>query len=137
MVRSIFVAIVTGAVLLLTGCSTKQADYLMVNPPEPVTEGDRWVIIDSMPSMIGGDEALLRHLVYPPEARQAGVEGEVILQYIVHTDGTPVDIKVVKSLDANCDAAAIHALKQVNFKPGMQRGQPVRVQLYTTVHFKI
>ncbi len=67
--------------------------------------------------------------VYPPAARAANVQGTVEIEFEVGVDGRARDFKVVKSLGAGCDEAAIEALKQWEFKPGTQGGKPVPVRI--------
>jgi TonB family protein len=71
--------------------------------------------------------------IYPESARKAGVNGQVTLQAVIHKDGTVGDVTVLKSPGAKFgfDEAAIAAVKQWKYKPGLQNGKPVDV--YFTV----
>ncbi len=66
---------------------------------------------------------------YTDEARDAGIEGTVMLDLVVGEDGKARDIKVVKGLGHGLDEAAIAALARCRFKPGLRNGQAVAVQL--------
>jgi len=72
---------------------------------------------------------------YTKEARDARIEGQVILEGTVQTDGTVTDVRVVRSLDTihGLDDQAVNALNQWTFKPGTKGGKPVAVRL--TFHF--
>jgi periplasmic protein TonB len=76
---------------------------------------------------------------YTQEARDAGIEGRVVLEAVVQTDGTPTDIKVVRSLDSvhGLDEQAVKALTQWRFKPGTKDGEAVPVRLQFTFGFAL
>lgn len=72
--------------------------------------------------------------VYPPDAMTVGIEGNVILDCVVNTDGSPGDVTVLKPLYPALDDAAVAALKGWRFKPGAKGGVavPVRVEVEMT-----
>jgi len=74
---------------------------------------------------------------YPESARKAKVSGQVILQVVVHKDGTVGDIQVLRSPGSNLgfDEAAIASVKQCRYKPGLQNGKPVDVYFTIVVDF--
>lgn len=92
---------------------------------------------DIMPKIIGGQQALYQHIVYPTAARIAGIEGKVLISFIVETDGMVSNIKIKKDIGGGCGEAAVAALKKVRFKPGMKRGKPVRVRNVLPVIFAL
>ena len=111
---------------------------LDVPPPPPApptrdeTEPDIFVVVEEMPVLIGG-MAHLRSLVeYPEPAAKAGMEGLVIVKFVVETDGSPASITVSKSAGGILDDAALRAVSQLKFIPGRQRGIPVRGALLAT-----
>lgn len=117
-----------------------EKDYELVKVWDP----DREVFRDpySMPFYPGGDKALLQdlaeNLVYPAEAVKEGVQGRTILQFVIKTDGSIDDIKVVQSLSPECDQAAIEAVKKLKrFKPGLKDAKPVNVKYTLPVSFKL
>ena len=75
---------------------------------------------------------LTKNIIYPPIAMENGVQGRVMIQFIVNTDGSVSDVKVVKSIDRSLDQEAIRVVsKSPKWTPGqMEDGSPVRV-LYT------
>lgn len=119
------------------------AAVLPAPPPPPVEEEPEpeepeiFVVVEEMPEMIGGHAALMREVVYPPMARQAGVEGLVVVQFVVDENGNPVNPFIVKGIGAGCDEAAMDAVMKMKFKPGRQRGKAVRVQYSIPVRFRL
>jgi protein TonB len=113
-------------------------------PPPPPPENDDedeneiFVVVENMPEMQGGQAALYDVLEYPDMARRAGIEGRVIIQFIVDENGNVQNPQVVRSAGAGgLDEAAVKAIRQMKFSPGMQRGRPVRVQMTQPVVFRL
>lgn len=104
--------------------------------PEMVADGVH-VVVEQMPELIGGLEALQVQLKYPTIAKRAGIEGRVILQFVVDEQGQVVDPKVLKGIGGGCDEEAVRALRQARFEPGRQDGQPVNVMMSIPVTFKL
>lgn len=97
---------------------------------------------EEMPKFPGGDIELLKffseNIVYPEIAKRAGVEGKVILSFVVDQKGKVSDIKVLKGIGAGCDEEAIRVLKIMpDWKPGKQNGTPVMTKLDIPVVFKL
>ncbi len=77
-------------------------------------------------------------LKYPSQARRMGVEGKVYIQFVVEKDGSLTDIKVVKGIGAGCDEEAERVVKEAKkWKPGKQRGRPVRQRMVIPIIFKL
>jgi TonB family protein len=74
---------------------------------------------------------------YSPEARQAGLEGAVLLRIVVAADGKPQDLKVLRTLGLGLDEKAIAAVSNWQFQPGAKDGQPVNVQAQIEVNFRL
>lgn len=97
---------------------------------------------EEMPEFPGGDSELVRffsqNLNYPEIAKRAGVEGKVILSFVVDKSGKIIDIKVVKSIGAGCDEEAMRILKIMpSWIPGKQNGNPVLTRINIPVVFKL
>jgi len=92
---------------------------------------------EEMPEPIGGIQAIQQKIVYPEIAKRAGVEGKVYVLAFVDENGDVRDAKIIKGIGAGCDEAALDAVKKTKFKPGKQRGKPVRVQVSIPVVFKL
>jgi len=102
------------------------------------TDSEIFTEAEQMPQMIGGQEALFSVLTYPQEAREAGHEGRVIIQFVVNKEGNVIDPVVVRSSEHPAlDNAAIEAIHQMQFEPGMQDNQPVNVQMVQPVVFRL
>ena len=72
---------------------------------------------------------------YSPGSHGIKLEGSVIVETVVSSQGTPKDVHVVKSLDKDVDGAAIEAVKQWVFAPGKKNGKAVAVRLQIEIHF--
>jgi protein TonB len=74
--------------------------------------------------------------VYPQEAKEAGIQGVVILETLIEKDGTVGDIKVLRSVPL-LEAAAVDAVKQWVYEPTLMDGEPVQVLMVVTVNFTL
>ncbi|MDX1672498.1 MAG: energy transducer TonB [Balneolaceae bacterium] len=101
------------------------------------SEEDFFVVVEEMPELIGGLSALQQKIRYPERARRAGIEGRVVVQFIVNTDGEVENPRVVRGIGGGCDEESLRAVKASRFNPGRQRGEPVRVQFSLPVVFKL
>jgi periplasmic protein TonB len=90
-----------------------------------------------MPEPVGGYEAIKKKLVYPAKAREDGIEGIVEIEVMVDELGEVQKAEVVKGLRTDVDESARIAVYYTKFKPGMQKGKPVKVQFIVPVEFKI
>lgn len=114
-------------------------------PPPPENAGEEeevenevFVIVENMPELIGGVPALQQHVEYPELARRAGIEGRVYVQFIVDENGNPTDPQVIRGIGGGCDEEAVRAIMQhAKFKPGKQRGKPVRVRMSIPINFQL
>jgi protein TonB len=112
-------------------------------PPAPSQEEaveeeeEIFVVVEDMPVLIGGIESLYKVLEYPDIARQAGVDGRVIVQFVVDEQGNVTRPEVIRSAGDVLDRAALKAVVQLKFKPGKQRGKAVRVRYAIPVRFEL
>lgn len=112
-------------------------------PPPPAREEEErdeaeiFVVVEEMPELIGGIASLYAVIEYPDLALRAGIEGTVIVQFVIETNGTPTNVQIMKSGGSILDTAALEAIKKLKFKPGKQRGKPVRVRYAMPVRFKL
>jgi len=96
-----------------------------------------FVVVEQMPELIGGLAELQKNITYPDMARKAGIEGRVYVQFVVNEHGKVENPKVIRGIGGGCDKEALKAVRQARFKPGMQRGRPVRVQYSLPIVFKL
>lgn len=100
-------------------------------------EPEIFVVVEDMPEMIGGAAKLARDVQYPTLARQAGMEGLVVVKIVVNADGTPSDPVILKSPGSALEKAAIEAVMKQEFKPGRQRGRAVAAYMAIPVRFQL
>jgi len=108
-------------------------------PPPPKTEesqDDFFVVVEQMPQLIGGLASLQKKVNYPEMARRAATEGRVTIQFIVNEQGKVENPRVIRGIGGGCDEEALRAVMMARFKPGMQRGRPVRVQYSLPIVFR-
>ncbi|MEM7786921.1 MAG: TonB family protein [Bacteroidota bacterium] len=94
-------------------------------------------VAEVQPQLIGGLPGLQSRIVYPAEAREAGVEGVVVIQFVVNEQGRVTDPRILRSPDGRLSEAALAAVRASEFEPGMQRGQPVKVRFAVPVTFRL
>ena len=105
-------------------------DYDGEYDPDATGEDDVFVTVEDMPVFPGGDitKWINKHVKYPMIAQENGVQGKVIVQFVVGKDGTVGDIKVVRGVDSSLDQEAVRVIKSMpKWKPGKQRGTAVKV----------
>ena len=115
-------------------------DQPLETPPPPSDDGgdeDFFVAVEQMPELIGGMRSLQNCVEYPEMARKAGIEGQVIVQFIVNEQGKVEKPTVIRGIGGGADKEAIRCVENQKFKPGRQRGKPVRVQYSLPVIFKL
>ena len=108
-------------------------------PPPPKseeTQDDFFVVVEQMPQLIGGLALLQKKVKYPEMARRAAIEGRVTIQFIVNEQGEVENPRVIRGIGGGCDEEALKAVMTARFKPGMQRGRPVRVQYSLPIVFR-
>ena len=111
-------------------------------PPKPAEENRIHDIVEQMPSFPGGMGALMswlgQNIKYPVIAAENGVEGKVIVQFVVEKDGSITDVKVAKSVDPSLDKEAARVVKSMpHWIAGRQNGNPVRVKYTVPVTFRL
>lgn len=99
-------------------------------------------VVEQMPQFPGGDAALFEylsnHIKYPTIAEENGVQGRVIVTFVVERDGSITDVKVVKSVDPSLDREASRVVKGMpRWIPGKQNGSAVRVKYTVPVTFRL
>lgn len=107
-------------------------------PPDPEpTEPEIFEVAEVQPELIGGLAGLQSRLVYPELAIRAGVEGQVVVQFVVDERGTVIDPVVLRTPNPLLTEAALKAVTESRFTPGQQRGRPVRVRYAVPVTFTL
>ena len=101
-----------------------------------------FVVVEDQPEFPGGNQAMMdfisNNIKYPAEAKEKGIQGRVILNYVVEEDGSISEVQVVRGVDPMLDSEAIRVIESMpNWKPGKQRGKEVRVRFTLPVVFRI
>ena len=99
-------------------------------------------VVEIQPSPAGGmagwNKYLSENLRYPPNAQRKGIEGTVIVAFVVNTDGTTTDIEILRSVGGGCDEEVIRIVQgSPKWTPGMQRGTPVRTRMRLPLRFML
>ncbi|MEK7253998.1 MAG: TonB family protein, partial [Bacteroidota bacterium] len=100
-------------------------------------------VVEQKPQFRGGDAEMLKFLYgnlrYPANARENGVEGTVVVKFIVEKDGSISSPEIARGIGGGLDQEALKAVQKMNgmWSPGMQRGRPVRVQFNLPLRFKL
>lgn len=118
------------------------SESLALPPPPPSAEEEEeeenfFIVVEEMPELVGGLAGLQQKIHYPDMARKAGVEGRVIIQFIVNERGEVENPRVIRGIGGGCDEEALRVISQAKFKPGKQRGDPVRVQYSLPIVFRL
>lgn len=113
-----------------------------VAPPAPKLneeddEDQYFVAVEEMPELIGGLQAIMARLQYPEIAKRAGVQGRVYVLAFVNEKGEVVRAEVQRGIGAGCDEEAVRAVLSAKFKPGLQRGKPVKVRISIPIRFEL
>ena len=99
-------------------------------------------VVEQMPEFPGGQEALMQFLrqevKYPKEAFKDGVQGRVVVQFVVEKDGSISEVEVVKKVNEHLDAEAVRVVNAMpKWKPGKQKGENVRVKYTLPISFRL
>lgn len=130
--------------------STKIAPVVQAEPDFPgvspnaqvVPEEKVYEVTEVAPQFPDGTPALMKYLSkaikYPTDAIENGVQGRVIVQFIVNADGTIYDPKIVKSVSESLDKEALRVIRAMpTWSPGKDKGKAVRVKFTVPVMFKL
>ena len=109
-----------------------------VEDPETVV----YQIVEQMPAFPGGEaklfEFISKNIHYPQEAKEKGIQGRVFIGFIVEKDGSISNVRNLRGVDSELDAEAIRVVESMpRWKPGMHRGEPVRVSYQIPIVFKL
>ena len=124
------------------------AQTQVYTPPAVVEEEEEesaqqiFTVVEEMPEFPGGQGALLQYLSksikYPVIAQENGIQGRVSCSFVVEKDGSVTDVQVLRGVDPSLDKEAIRVITAMpKWKPGKQRGKPVRVKYTVPVTFRL
>lgn len=117
----------------------KNIENVVIEEPK---EEEVFMVVEKMPEFPGGMGELMKwlskNIKYPAIAQENGVQGRVVVQFVVNKDGSIVDPQVIKSVDPYLDKEALRVVKAMpKWSPGEQRGKPVRVKYTLPVMFRL
>ena len=147
-------ALPVAALLLMAGCQPAngeaveqeeipfEATNVDESAPLDANTDEVFKVVEVDPEFPGGEEALYKYLAenikYPIMAKNNKVEGRVYITFVIEKDGTVSDAKVLRSVNEELDAEALRVINAMpKWKPGTQRGVPVRVQYNIPISFKL
>jgi len=126
-----------------------KAQVQTYTPPPPPKAKEReeeeeeiFVVVENQPEFPGGQAAMMKFLSenikYPVIAQENGIQGRVICNFVVERDGSITDVQIVRGVDPSLDKEAVRVIQSMpKWKPGMQRGKPVRVRFTLPVVFRL
>lgn len=118
-------------------------DIAAPEPPKHVVEETKiFTVVEQMPMFPGGDGALMGYLRdnihYPTVAAENGVQGRVVVGFVVERDGSITDVNIIRGVDPSLDREAMRVVKSMpKWTPGKQNGSAVRVKYQVPVSFRL
>jgi periplasmic protein TonB len=117
-------------------------------PIAPVVEEEKedpntiFTVVEETAAPIGGMSAFYefvnKKIKYPAQAKRMGIEGRVFVEFVIERDGSITDVKAIKGIGGGCDQEAERVLQSApKWKPGKQRGKPVRQKMVLPIQFKL
>lgn len=118
------------------------ADLKQVVTQAPIEEEKVFDMVEQMPQFPGGPSELMKyiadHMKYPTIAQENGTQGRVTCQFVVGSDGSVRDVKVLRGVDPYLDKEAIRVIKSMpKWIPGKQNGKAVSVKYTVPIIFKL
>ncbi len=131
-------------ILLSIAIQTTQgiAQDLPQKPDSVQKSNSIFTIVDQQPEFPSGEAEMMKYiqknLKYPPFARENGIQGRMAVSFSVERDGSITDIKVIRSPAEELSQEAIRIVKNMpKWKPGLQRGKPLRVKYILPITFRL
>jgi len=114
----------------------------IIVPIDPPKDEDPVDFVEQMPQFPGGERELNTHisknLKYPIPAQENGIQGRVIIRFVVTASGEISDVKVMRGIDSACDKEAVRVVKSMpRWIPGKQNGRNVAVYFTLPIIFKL
>lgn len=101
-----------------------------------------FVVVEEQAEFPGGLDSMYAYIVknlkYPELAKEKGIEGRVFVSFIIEKDGSISNVKILRGIGGGCEEAAVEMIKNMpKWKPGKQRGKPVRFQFTLPIKFEL
>lgn len=87
-----------------------------------------FMTVENMPKLHGSVDSLNEQITYPPKAQKTGVQGRIIVQFVVGKDGSVENPKIIRGIGAGCDKEALRVIKKAKFTPAQKQGQRVKAK---------
>jgi len=129
--------------ILMIDAEFELDEYVALPPPPAPVENEKeeeeeiFVVVEQPPVLIGGLRALQSKVVYPNVAIEAGIEGRVIVEFVISKEGSVSNTRVIRGIGAGCDEEAVRVINTAKFVAGLQRGKPVQVRYTIPILFKL
>ncbi len=113
-----------------------------VQQEEENEEVVNFYVIEDKPEFPGGNDAMMgwvaKNIKYPAIAVENGVQGKVFVQFVIGKDGKVGDVQVIRGVDPSLDKEAVRIIQSMPaWKPGKQRGKPVKVSFQVPINFRL
>jgi periplasmic protein TonB len=123
---------------------TETKTEIAIAPVEEEKEDPNTIftVVEETAAPIGGMSAFYefvgKKIKYPAQAKRMGIEGKVFVEFVIEKDGSITDVKAIKGIGGGCDQEAERILQSApKWKPGKQRGKPVRQKMVLPINFKL
>lgn len=118
------------------------APVIQQKKEEEASESEVFFIVEDMPEFPGGELALRQFIAnsikYPVIAQENGIQGRVYVTFVVDADGSVSNPRIARGVDPSLDKEALRVVGLLpKWKPGMQRGKPVRVSYTVPINFQL
>lgn len=117
---------------------------VVIAPVEEPKEDPNMIftVVEESAAPIGGMQAFYEYvgkkMKYPAQAKRMNIEGRVFVEFVIEKDGSLTDIKTIKGIGGGCDQEAERVIQAApKWKPGKQRGKPVRQKMVLPIMFKL
>ena len=109
---------------------------------EVKVEEEVFVVVEEQAEFPGGLDSMYAYIVknlkYPEAAKEKGIEGRVFVQFVIEKDGSISNVKILRGIGGGCEEAAVEMIKNMpKWKPGKQRGKPVRFLFTLPIKFEL
>jgi len=142
--------VIAALLLLVPACSqknnTEESGTEIAPPPSPVADSDSeapFDVVDEMPVFKGGDTGIIEYvkanIKYPEPAMANGIQGKVVVRFVVGKDGSVSKVEILKGVHPELDIEAIRVVKSLpSFeKPGIKDGKEVAVWYVIPIQFAL
>lgn len=142
--KGVFVALACGVLCLNEGWaqSDKHKKSKQTAKVEAEDSDKIYTVVEQMPMFPGGDADMMKFLAqtvqYPPVAAKNGVQGRVVVGFVVERDGSLTDVCILRGADPSLDREAMRVVKSMpNWTPGKHNGKLVRVRYQVPISFRL